>query len=55
MSKASFLKSLFGDVAPKAAVPAGGAGLMFPSDDAEAGVKLRLLQEAPAVYNSLRK
>lgn len=55
MSKASFLKSLLGDIAPKAAAPAAGASLLFPSDDAEAGVKLRLLQDAPTVYNSLRK
>jgi hypothetical protein len=55
MSKATFLKSLFGEIAPKAAAPAAGASLMFPSDDAEAGVKLRLLQDAPTVYNSLRK
>jgi hypothetical protein len=50
-----FLTSLLGEIAPKAAAPAAGAGLMFPSDDAEAGVKLRLLQDAPTVYNSLRK
>ena len=38
MSKAAFLKSLFGDIAPKAAAPAAGASLMFPSDDADAGL-----------------
>jgi hypothetical protein len=38
MSAATFLKSLLGEIAPKAAAPAAGAGLMFPSDDAEAGV-----------------
>lgn len=38
MSKATFLKSLFGEIAPKAAAPAAGASLMFPSDDADAGL-----------------
>jgi hypothetical protein len=55
MSKATLLQSLLGEIVPKAAAPAAGASLMFPSDDAEAGVKLRLLQEAPIAYNALRK
>ena len=36
MSKAKLLQSLLGEIAPKAAAPAAGAGLMFPSDEAEA-------------------
>ena len=48
MAKAKLLQSLLGEIAPKAAAPAAGASLLFPSEDAEAGVKLRLLQDAPA-------
>ena len=36
MSKATLLQSLLGEIAPKAAAPAAGASLMFPSDEAEA-------------------
>lgn len=55
MSKATLLQSLLGEIAPKAAAPAAGASLLFPSEDAEAGVKLRLLMDAPDAYKLLRK
>ena len=36
-------------------IAAAGAASLFNSQDAEAGVALRLLKEAPEAYNSLRK
>ena len=55
MSKAKLARSLLGDIAPKVAAPIAGGGLMFPSEDAEAGVKLRLLVDAADAYKTLRK
>lgn len=55
MSKATILKSLLGEIAPKAAAPAAGAGLMFPSDDAEAMPAAAFKAGVQHPYNQLRK
>ena len=52
----AIIKSLLEEaLSPKVAAPAVAGGIMFPSEDAEAAVTLRLLKDAPEAYNSLRK
>ena len=55
MSKASFLKSLLGEIAPKAAAPAAGASLLYPASDAEAMPAAAFKAGVQHPYNQLRK